>query len=370
MQQLLQAERDALLKPLSTVTSIVGRRSTLPILFNVLIKKEGELLSFTGTDLEIQIMSCQTEGFSGTDFALTVAAKKITDILRAIPDKTVVTFEENEGCLMLRAGKSRFQLQTLPVSDFPQLAVDKDLRMTLKFKQAHLKSLLTCVQYAMAQQDIRYYLNGLLLATEANTIKLVATDGHRLAWVSTELNLDFGEKSEVILPRKTVLELHKLLSDTDDEVTIDIAGNQICFSLGKVTVHTKIIDGKFPDYHRVMPVGNNKLMVVNRALLLCALQRASILSNEKLHGVRFVLTEGALKIICSNTEQEEAQEELDVSYTGTPLDIAFNIQYVLDILMHSSDENLHFLFGEPSTSVLITPHEDHHFKYIIMPMRI
>ena len=368
MQQ-LQAERDALLKPLATVTGIVERRHTLPILSNVLIRKENDTLTFTGTDLEIQIMSTQSEGFSGDDFAITVAAKKISDILRAIADKTVVTLEESEGRLLVKAGKSRFQLQTLPAADFPQLAVDTNLRATLRMPQGQLKALLSRVQFAMAHQDIRYYLNGLLLVTEGNHLKLVATDGHPLSFASAELGSTF-EKNEVILPRKTILELYKGLSDSDEEVTIDIATNQVKFSFGSVSIHTKVVDGKFPDYNRVIPAGNDKLLPIDRQLLLAAMQRAAILSNEKFRGVRLVLTPGTLKIICNNSEQEEAQEELEVSFDSTPLDIGFNIQYLLDVLTNMPVETLNFCFGEAGSSLLVTIPDNEHFKYIVMPMRI
>ncbi len=367
--QLLQAERDALLKPLATVTGIVERRHTLPILSNVLIKKEGDALTFTGTDLEIQITSQQTEGFSGNDFAITVAAKKMSDILRAIADKTVVSLEESEGRLTIKAGKSRFQLQTLPAADFPQLAVDTNLRATIRMPQGQLKALLARAQFAMAHQDIRYYLNGLLFVTEGSLLKLVATDGHRLAFASAELTSSF-EKNEVILPRKTILELYKLLADTDDEVAIDIAGNQVKFAFGSVVIHSKVVDGKFPDYNRVIPAGNDKLMVLDRQALLAAMQRAAILSNEKFRGVRLVVTENLLKIICNNNEQEEAQEEVEVSYANTPLDIGFNIQYLLDVLTNMSVETFHFSFGDVGSSVLVTIPDNAHFKYIVMPMRI
>lgn len=368
MQQ-LQAERDALLKPLATVTGIVERRHTLPILSNVLIRKEGDALTFTGTDLEIQIMCQQNEGFSGGDFAITVAAKKISDILRAIPDKTVVTLEETDGRLLVKAGKSRFQLQTLPAADFPQLAIDTNLRATLRMPQGQLKALLSRVQFAMAHQDIRYYLNGLLLVTEGNQLKLVATDGHRLAFASADLGSSF-EKNEVILPRKTILELYKSLADSDEEVTIEIAGNQVKFSFGAVSIHSKVVDGKFPDYNRVIPAGNDKLLPMDRQQLLSSMQRAAILSNEKFRGVRLVLTPGLLKIICNNTEQEEAQEELEVSFDSTPLDIGFNIQYLLDVLTNMPVETLNFSFGEAGSSVLVTIPDNEHFKYIVMPMRI
>ncbi|WP_028450202.1 DNA polymerase III subunit beta [Chitinibacter tainanensis] len=367
--QLLQAERDSLLKPLATVTGIVERRHTLPILSNVLIKKDGDKLVFTGTDLEIQISSSQSDGFSGGDFAITVAAKKLSDILRAIPDKTVVSFEEADGRLTIKAGKSRFALQTLPANDFPQLAVDDNTRATVRMPQGQLKALLGRVQFAMAHQDIRYYLNGMFMVTEGNLLKLVATDGHRLGFASTELTASF-DKNEVILPRKTILELYKLLADVDDEVAIDIAGNQVKFTFGNIVIHSKVVDGKFPDYNRVIPVNNQRLLSVERTALLAAMQRAAILSNEKFRGVRLVLTEGSLKILCNNNEQEEAQEELEVVYAHEPLDVGFNIQYLLDVLTNLSVETLHCYFGDVNSSVLVTIPDNEHFKYIVMPMRI
>ncbi|MBE9607796.1 DNA polymerase III subunit beta [Chitinilyticum piscinae] len=367
--QLLQAERDALLKPLATVTGIVERRNTLPILANVLIRKEGDKLTFTGTDLEIQIASSQVEGFSGNDFAITVAAKKFSDILRAIPDKTVVSLDEDDSRLTIKAGKSRFNLQTLPAADFPTLAVDTNLRATVRLPQGQLKALLGRAQFAMAHQDIRYYLNGLFMVTEGNLLKLVATDGHRLAFASAELATSF-DKNEVILPRKTILELYKLLADVDDEVAIDIAGNQVKFSFGNIVIHSKVVDGKFPDYNRVIPQNNDKLLTIERTQLLAAMQRAAILSNEKFRGVRVVLTSGSLKILCNNNEQEEAQEELEVAYQGEPLDIGFNIQYLLDVLTNLQVETLQFAFGDVNSSVLVTMPDNANFKYIVMPMRI
>ncbi|GGP23785.1 DNA polymerase III subunit beta [Silvimonas iriomotensis] len=366
---LLQAERDALLKPLATVTGIVERRHTLPILSNVLIRKQGDSLAFTGTDLEIQIASEQSEGFSGEDFAITVSAKKLSDILRAIPDRAVVTFEDNEGRLTLKAGKSRFQLQTLPAGDFPTLAVDNNLRATIRMPQGQLKALLGRVQFAMAHQDIRYYLNGLFFVTDGNLLKLVATDGHRLSFASAELDASF-DKNEVILPRKTILELYKLLAESDDEVTIDIASNQVRFAFGNIVIHTKVVDGKFPDYQRVIPQNNDKFLKIERQTLLSALQRAAILSNEKFRGVRLVLTDNTIRILCNNNEQEEAQEEVEIDYTGAPLDIGFNIQYLLDVLTNLQVETLDFVFGDVTSSVLVNIPDNEHFKYIVMPMRI
>lgn len=366
--QLLQAERDALLKPLQTVTGIVERRHTLPILSNVLIRKQADALSFLATDLEIQISS-QSEGVAGDDFSLTVSAKKFADILRAIPDKAAVALDLQDSKLTIRAGKSRFNLQTLPAEDFPQLAIDNNVRAVIRLPQVALKALLGQVQYAMAHQDIRYYLNGMLLVTEGNELKLVATDGHRLAYAATQLDQTF-EKHDVILPRKTIVELYKLLQEVDDEVTIELAGNQAKFTFGNIVIHSKVVDGKFPDYNRVIPQNNDKLFAVDRVQLTQALQRAAILSNEKFRGVRLVLMSGLLRIICTNSEQEEAQEEVEIAYQGDALDIGFNIQYLLDVLTNLDNEVLTFGFGDANSSMLVNIPDNASFKYIVMPMRI
>lgn len=366
---LIQAERDSLLKPLATVTGIVERRHTLPILSNVLIAKHDGQLTFLATDLEIQITTEQNHG-EGGDFQLTVSAKKFQDILRAIPDGATVTLDQDDSRLTVKAGKSRFNLQTLPAQDFPRLAIDNNVKSVIRLPQSQLKALIARVQYAMAHQDIRYYLNGLFMVTEGKSLKLVATDGHRLAFVESELENEV-ERNEVILPRKTIVELYKLLADIDDEVSIEIAQNQVKFAFGNIVIHSKVVDGKFPDYNRVVPVGNEKLVPLDRAQLLASLQRAAILSNEKFRGVRLVLSDGTLKIICNNSEQEEATEELEIAYQGDPLDIGFNIGYLLDVLTNLDKTALVFAFGDHATSsTLVTVPDEPNFKYVVMPMRI
>ncbi|MEH6461764.1 DNA polymerase III subunit beta [Chitinimonas sp. JJ19] len=366
---LIQAERDSLLKPLTTVTGIVERRHTLPILSNVLIAKQDGQLTFLATDLEIQITT-QHASQEGGDFQFTVSAKKFQDILRAMPDGSTVSLDQDDSRLTVKAGKSRFNLQTLPAPDFPKLAIDTNVKSVIKLPQSQLKQLIARVQYAMAHQDIRYYLNGLFMLTEGNSFKLVATDGHRLAFVSSDLE-NAVERNEVILPRKTIVELYKLLADIDDDVTIEIAQNQVKFAFGNIVIHSKVVDGKFPDYNRVVPTGNDKLVPLNRAQLLASLQRAAILSNEKFRGVRLVLSDGTLKIICNNSEQEEATEELEIPYQGDPLDIGFNIGYLLDVLTNLDHEALVFAFGDHATSsTLVTVPEEPNFKYVVMPMRI
>ncbi len=368
--KLIQADKDILLKPLQTVTGIVERRHTLPILSNVLIERKNDEISFIATDLEIQITTSTRDSNTVTEgHSVTVAAKKLQDILRALPDKTEVTLETKENRLQGKAGKSRFSLQTLPVEDFPKFPENTESQAKITVKQKELKHLLFLVQYAMAQQDIRYYLNGLLFLIEENHLKAVATDGHRLAFALLALETP-QEKREVILPRKVVLELAKQLNDSDEPITVEILQNQIRFTFSNVILISKVVDGKFPDYNRVIPVDHQKQIDINRLLLLQTLQRASILSNEKFRGVRLILTTGNLRIVCNNAEQEEAEEELEVQYDGEALDIGFNVTYLLDVLNNLTSETVRCSFGDANSSALITIPENEDFKYVVMPMRI
>lgn len=368
--KLIQTDKDTLLKPLQAVTGIVERRHTLPILSNVLIEGKNKALSFMATDLEIQIATLtQDNETAKQEYSITVAAKKLQDILRALPDKAQVTLEVEDNRLQIKAGKSRFNLQTLPVEDFPRFPENNEPQAKITLQQKELKNLLFLVQYAMAQQDIRYYLNGLLFLIEENYLKVITTDGHRLAFALTTLE-NPQEKREVILPRKAVLELAKQLNDSDEPVTVEILQNQLRFTFSNVVLVSKVIDGKFPDYNRVIPVGYQKQIEVNRLLLLQTLQRASILSNEKFRGVRLILTTGNLRIVCNNSEQEEAQDELEVQYDSEALDIGFNITYLLDVLNNLTCETVCCSFGDASSSALITVPGNDNFKYVVMPMRI
>lgn len=369
--KLIQTNKEALLTPLQTITGIVERRHTLPILSNVLIERKNKEISCIATDLEIQITTTTKDSPASKEEigSITVGAKKLQDILRALPDKTKISLESEENRLLVKAGKSRFNLQTLPVEDFPKLPESKEILDKIKIQQGELKNLLLLVQYAMAQQDIRYYLNGLLLVTEENHLKAVATDGHRLGFAMVNLKAT-QEKNELILPRKAVLELTKQLQDNKEPVTIEILKNQIRFVFSNVVLISKLVDGKFPDYNRVIPTGQQKQIELDRVLFLHTLQRASILSNEKFRGVRLILTTGNLRIFCSNNEQEEAEEELEVKYEGDALDIGFNIAYLLDVLNNLTSETVLCSFGDANSSALITVPNNDNFKYVVMPMRI
>ena len=366
---LVKAKRDDLLGPLSAVSGIIERRHTLPILSNVLIECGVGALSFVATDIEIQITSHATLESSGEVRSVTVGARKLVDILRALPDSAEITLQQQDKRLLVRAGKSRFVLQTLPAEDFPRLAKPAGDVARFSLQQKDLRRLLGLVQYSMAQQDIRYYLNGLLMVVEDKALKLIATDGHRLAFASMALEAKLP-RQEVIVPRKTVLELAKLLSDSDAEVRIELSSAQASFAFGAVELVSKLIDGKFPDYTRVIPVGHKNQLSLGRDVLRQALMRAAILSNEKFRGVRWVLTDGSLKIVSSNTEQEEAEETLEVAYTGDALDIGFNVNYLLDVLNNVAGSEVECKFGDAASSALLSFPSEADFKYVVMPMRI
>ena len=366
--QLKQIPRDALLKPLQAVAGIVERRHTLPILANVLLEQKDGRLYVTATDLEMQI-TADTELAGKEAQAVTVAARKLQDLLRALPDVATLNVDATGGKMTVRAGRSRFNLQTLPAADYPRIGLGDEQLQTLTLPQRDLRGLLKSAEFAMAQQDIRYYLNGMLLVFDGTSLQAVATDGHRLSWASLEVPGSY-QRQEVIIPRKTVLELGKLLADTEDPVTIDILSNQIRFRFANVELVSKVVDGKFPDYNRVIPTGHTKRIELPRIELLAALQRAAILSNEKFRGVRLVLGPGQLKIICTNSEQEEAEEELEVAYKGDALDIGFNITYLLDVLQNVTVEHVQLAFGDANSSALITLPDRDDYKYVVMPMRI
>jgi DNA polymerase-3 subunit beta len=366
--QLKQTPRNALLKPLQAVSGIVERRQTLPILANVLLEQKDGRLFVTATDLEMQI-TAHSELAGKQDQSITVGARKLQDLLRALPEDATLNVDTAGGKMTVRAGRSRFNLQTLPASDYPRIGLAQEQLQTISLPQRDFRGLLKLAEFAMAQQDIRYYLNGMLLVVDKGSLQAVATDGHRLSYASLVVPGDYS-RQEVILPRKTVLELGKLLEDSEEPVTLDILANQVRFRFSNIELVSKVVDGKFPDYNRVIPSGHSKQLDLSRIELLQALQRAAILSNEKFRGVRLVLGSDQLKIICTNSEQEEAEEELEVGYKGEALDIGFNITYLLDVLQNLAAEQVVLALGDANSSALITMRERSDYKYVVMPMRI
>ncbi|WP_028993883.1 DNA polymerase III subunit beta [Azonexus hydrophilus] len=366
---LIKSQRDTLLAPLQSVSGIVERRHTLPILSNVLLEKKGDQLTLLATDIEIQITTSTTCTGGEGDGAVTVGARKLQEILRSLPDSTEITVNLEDKRLQVKGGKSRFNLQTLPADDFPRMTLSEGDTKQFTITQKAFRQLIAKTQYGMAAQDVRYYLNGLLLLVEGKELRAVATDGHRLAYASVEIETELP-RQEMILPRKTVLELNRLLVDSDDALNITLSSNQVRFAFGNIVLVSKLIDGKFPDYERVIPPSLRNHMTVGRQMLMQAMQRAAILTNEKFRGVRVVLGENSLKLIAANAEQEEAQEEIEVQYTGEPIDVGFNVGYLLDVLNNVHSDEIQWSFNDANSSALITVPGNDRFKYVVMPMRI
>ncbi len=370
----LKAAQEKVLSALQSVGGIVERRHTLPILANVLIKKTGANVELTTSDLEIQVRtSAQLDGDDG-DYAITVGAKKLMDILKSLPSDQTVSLTANQSKLTLQGGKSRFTLQTLPAEDFPLVQEAADFGPAFSVPQKTLKSLISQVHFAMAVHDIRYYLNGILFAAEGNSLTLDATDGHRLALAQANLEVDMP-KQEVILPRKTVLELQRLLKDDskggeEQMIEMRFAGNQAKFNFGGLEFVTKLVEGKFPDFNRVIPKNHRHHITLGRTTLLSALQRAAILTSEKFKGVRLNFAPGVLGIASSNAEQEEAKEELEIDYGGDSFEIGFNVGYLMDVLANMSQDMVTVSLQDANSSALITNPEYEGFKYVVMPMRI
>ena len=365
----LKATQDSVLSVLQSVAGIVERRHTLPILANVLIRKTGTQLQLTTSDLEIQIRtSAELDGDVG-DFTTTVGARKLIDILRSMPSDQTVSLESSQNKLILKGGKSRFTLQTLPAEDFPLVQEAASFGPVFSVPQKVLKALLNQVSFAMAVHDIRYYLNGILFVAEGKQLSLVATDGHRLAFSSALLDVEVP-KQEVILPRKTVLEMQRLLSDKEGAIEMQFAGNQAKFSFEGIEFVTKLVEGKFPDYNRVIPKNHKNIVTLGRVALLSSLQRTAILTSEKFKGVRLNIEPGTLRVASNNAEQEEAVDELDIDYAGDAIEIGFNVTYLIDALSNMGQDMVKIELADSNSSALLTIPDDAAFKYVVMPMRI
>ncbi|MBP6404546.1 MAG: DNA polymerase III subunit beta [Ramlibacter sp.] len=365
----LKATQDKVLAVLQSVAGIVERRHTLPILANVLIRKTGNAVQLTTSDLEIQIRTTvEMDGDSG-NFTTTVGARKLIDILRTMPADQTVSLESQQAKLILKGGKSRFTLQSMPAEDFPLVQEAASFGPVFSVPQKVLKDLLNQVSFAMAVHDIRYYLNGILFVAEGKQLSLVATDGHRLAFAGATLDVEVP-RQEVILPRKTVLEMQRLLSDAEGAIEMQFASNQAKFSFGGMEFVTKLVEGKFPDYNRVIPKNHKNAVTLGRAPLLASLQRTAILTSEKFKGVRLNIEPGTLRVASSNAEQEEAVDELDIDYGGDAIEIGFNVTYLIDALANMDQEMVKIELADANSSALLTIPENATFKYVVMPMRI
>jgi DNA polymerase-3 subunit beta len=358
-----------ILSILQSVAGIVERRHTLPILANVLIRKTGGALQVTTSDLEIQIRTtAELEGDTG-NFTTTVGARKLIDILRTMPADQAVVLESSQNKLILKGGKSRFTMQTMPAEDFPVVQESPGFGPSFSVPQKTLKDLLNQVSFAMAVHDIRYYLNGILFVAEGKQLSLVATDGHRLAYASAMLDVEVP-RQEVILPRKTVIEMQRLLSDADGAIEMQFANNQAKFAFEGMEFVTKLVEGKFPDYNRVIPKNHKNRITLGRVPLLATLQRTAILTSDKFKGVRLNIEPGTLRVASNNAEQEEAVDELDIDYSGDSIEIGFNVTYLIDALSNMNQEMVKLELSDGNSSALFTIPDNATFKYVVMPMRI
>ena len=365
----LKASQENIVAALQSVVGIVERRHTLPILANVMIQKTPQSIQLTSSDLEIQIRTEADLGGDNANFTTTVGARKLMDILRSMPSDQTVSLESQQSKLILKSGKSRFTLQTLPAEDFPLVQESPSFGPMFSIPQKTLKELLHQVSFAMAVHDIRYYLNGILFVAEGKQLSLVATDGHRLAYTSATLEVEVP-KQEVILPRKTVLELLRLLSDKEGMIDMQFANNQAKFAFEGKEFVTKLVEGKFPDYNRVIPKNHKNTVTLGRLSLLSTLQRTAILTSDKFKGVRINLDTGMLRVAASNAEQEEAVDELEIDYNGDSIEIGFNVTYLIDVLTNMSQDMVRMDLADSNSSVLVTMAENPNFKYVVMPMRI
>ena len=360
--------REDILTPLQNVIGAVERRQTLPILGNVLLKSINSKLTMTTTDLEIEMIS-QLDSVSSDDFETTIPARKLLDICKALPEQAEIVFDIEDNRVTLTSGRSRFVLASLPASEFPGLD-EIDEQQSFELPQNRLKSLFDNTAFSMAQQDVRYYLNGILVEISTDLIKLVATDGHRLALSEYKTDIDVENAKQIIIPRKGVIELSRLLDNSDSPARITLSQNHIRVQAGRLVFTSKLIDGKFPDYNRVIPVDGNRIMEVNRESLKHSMNRIAILSNEKYRGIRLTLSEGNLSIQANNPDQEEAEEEISVSYKDNDMEIGFNVTYLIDVLNVLDSENVFVKFKDANSSCIISDREDSDSLYVVMPMRL
>ncbi len=361
-------QREAFLKPLAQVVNVVERRQTLPVLANFLVQVQNGQLSLTGTDLEVEMVS-RIAVEDAQDGETTIPARKLFEIIRALPDGSRITVSQTGDKITVQAGRSRFTLATLPSNDFPSVdEVEATERVAIG--EATLKELIERTAFARAQQDVRYYLNGLLFDLRGDALRTVATDGHRLALCETDLAKPSGSKRQIIVPRKGVTELQRLLESGDREIELEVGRSHVRVKRDDVTFTSKLIDGRFPDYEAVIPIGADREVKVDREALRASLQRAAILSNEKYRGIRVEVSPGNLKISAHNPEQEEAQEEIEADTTVSDLAIGFNVNYLLDALSALRDEEVIIQLRDSNSSALVRESSSEKSRHVVMPLRL
>lgn len=361
-------QREVLLKPLQQVVNVVERRQTLPVLANLLVAVDGTRLSLTGTDLEVEMVA-RTEVEQAEPGETTIPARKLFDLVRALPDGSRLAFSLSGDRVTLQAGRSRFTLATLPAKEFPSTD-DLELVERIQVPEASLKELIERTAFAMAQQDVRFYLNGLLFDLRENALRCVATDGHRLALCEAALPDGAKTRKQIILPRKGVLELQRLLEGGDRLVELEVGRNHVRMRREDVTFTSKLIDGRFPDYEAVIPIGADKEVKLEREVLRAALQRAAILSNEKYRGVKVEVSPGQVRIVAHNPEQEEAVEEVEAQTTVDGLSIGFNVTYLLDALGALRDEHVVLNLRDANSSALVREAAHNRSRHVVMPLRL
>ena len=360
------AAREALLKPLQAVIGVVERRQTMPILSNVLLVARDGQLSVTATDLEVELVA-QADVVAESGGEITVSGRKVLDICRALPEGSEVSISVSGEKLSVRAGRSKFNLATLPAAEFP-VVDDIKAGETISVSQAALGRLIEKTHFSMAQQDVRYYLNGMLLETGGGRLRAVATDGHRLALCQAEVDGKVGEQ-QVIVPRKGVLELQRLM-DGEGDLEIELGANHIRIQLEGIRFTSKLIDGRFPEYERVIPKESSNELKADRGAFKGALQRTAILSNEKYRGIRLVIRDSGVVLQAHNPEQEEAEEELAVEYSGEDIEIGFNVNYLLDALGAVDGDEVTLSVQDSNSSCLIRQPGRDDCTFVVMPMRL
>lgn len=363
-----QIEKETLLTPLQQIIGAVEKRQTMPALSNVLIKTTENTLTLTATDLEIELVS-QIGIIIDDPGEITVPARKLLDICKSLPTDALINFSIKDTKALITSGRSRFTLTTLPANDFPALDAINSI-YEFELTQHTLRDIIDKTAFAMAQQDVRYYLNGLMLEISANYLRAVATDGHRLAFCEKETKADIADVKQVILPRKGVLELSRLLDDTDNTVKVILGSNHLQVEFNGLRFTSKLIDGRFPDYNRVMPTDGDNIITADRAQLRQSLQRASILSNEKYRGIRLMLENNLIKLQAQNPDQEEADIEQEVVYDGDEIEIGYNVNYMLDVLNVVDSDMVQLTLRDSNSSFLLSYPDQSDCKYVIMPMRL
>ncbi len=360
--------REALLKPLNLVAGVVERRHTLPVLANVLLKLDDGQLSLTGTDLEVELVGRVTVDDSDSCGEVTVPARKLFDICKSLPEHSLVDFSSEQQKVVVKSGRSRFTLSTLPASEFPSIE-DIASGQSFELLQGDLKRVLDHTMFAMAQQDVRYYLNGMLWEIQDGNFKVVTTDGHRLAMATLD-NVAHCDDRRIILPRKGVIELVRLLQDKEEKIHITIGNSHLRATTADFTFSSKLVDGKFPDYMRVLPRNTDKQVIADREDLRAALARVAILSNETYHGVRMHMEDNVLTIVANNPEQEEAKESVSIEYQFEALEIGFNVSYLLDVMGVVSGDTVKISLADAGSSALVEDNENAEALYVVMPMRL